>query len=341
VYYGIIFLFFATCMTVAGFYLRGKYFENTTHILSYSLEETIETFEDYRQNAQDTHIYLRENTLEAFNQLSNEQARAQAEFERQQDEHRNNFENTLSYIESLEQQLADFETERLELMDFLTKRATQIPPIANELRQLVASQEILFEELTYNTAPAPAPPATVGLMSLAYQQVTESEFLTRIDVLLHELQIQRRLIESIEAYSSRMGTYLKNYPTLMPIDGGVITSGFGSRRDPITGISAMHYGVDIPAPGGTPIKASGGGIVVFSGWRSGYGNVIYIDHGNDIETRYAHNSSNSVSEGEQVARGQIIGYVGSTGRSISMHLHYEVLKNGQFTNPVPFITENN
>ncbi|MCL1862477.1 MAG: M23 family metallopeptidase, partial [Defluviitaleaceae bacterium] len=132
---------------------------------------------------------------------------------------------------------------------------------------------------------------------------------------------------------------LSNYPTLMPIIGGRITSGFGSRRDPITGRTAFHEGVDIPAPSGTPIHAAGGGTVSYSGWRGGYGNVVFIDHGSGLQTRYAHNTRNLVTVGQRVERGDVIAYVGSTGRSLSPHLHYEVLRNGNQINPVPFITE--
>ena len=386
VFCGTIFMFFSIFAAVGGFYLRGKYFENLTQKVGFSLEETIENFDGFREFAENTHIDLRNESLQVFSQLTGEHARAQAELEAQKIEHRSDFEATLAYIENLEKLLFEFETERVELLEFLNKRGTQIPPISDAVRELELSQENLYEnlkgetngefvlgashdasarsELTRNMPLLPRVAKTkfeisrgknytqthenshsqttnkVSFLNAAnFSEVSDAELISRLETLAQELKIQHELLKDIESHKSKMGSYLQNYPTLMPVDGGVITSGFGARRDPITGATAFHYAVDIPAPKDTPIRAAGGGIVSFSGWRNGYGNVIYIDHGNGIETRYAHNSQNAAQEGESVSRGQIIGYVGSTGRSISMHLHYEVLRNGQFLNPVPFISE--
>jgi murein DD-endopeptidase MepM/ murein hydrolase activator NlpD len=125
----------------------------------------------------------------------------------------------------------------------------------------------------------------------------------------------------------------------MPIIGGQITSWFGYRTDPINRTRAFHSAVDIPAPAGTNVHASGGGVVTYVGNRSGYGLVIYLDHGNGISTRYSHNSRNLVVEGQRVERGEVIALVGRTGRAISNHLHYEVLRDDRQVDPVPFITE--
>jgi murein DD-endopeptidase MepM/ murein hydrolase activator NlpD len=101
----------------------------------------------------------------------------------------------------------------------------------------------------------------------------------------------------------------------------------------------MHNGIDISAPSGTPILATGGGTVTFSGWQGAYGHKVIIDHGFGIRTVYAHNSRNLVSVGQVVERGDHIANVGSTGNSTGPHVHYEVLVNGTAVNPVNFFLE--
>jgi murein DD-endopeptidase MepM/ murein hydrolase activator NlpD len=180
---------------------------------------------------------------------------------------------------------------------------------------------------------------SVGLLGGAYSPVNEAELQLQLEILAAELQLQQLLFQDLESHKARMENYLRNFPTLMPIDGGRITSFFGFRRDPIHGARTFHEGVDIPVPSGTPIRAAGGGTVIFEGWRGGYGNVVFIDHGGGLTTRYAHNSRHLVYVGQVVERGDIIALVGNTGRSVSPHLHYEVLRDGRQIDPMPFITE--
>ncbi|TPE65054.1 M23 family peptidase [Sandaracinobacter neustonicus] len=118
-----------------------------------------------------------------------------------------------------------------------------------------------------------------------------------------------------------------------PIAGARLTSGFGMRFHPVLGYSRMHKGVDFGAATGTPILASAGGKVVFAGWGGGYGNVVVIDHGKGIRTRYAHMHRIGVKNGQQIAQGQSIGQVGTTGLSTGPHLHYEVWQNGTAVDP--------
>ena len=131
---------------------------------------------------------------------------------------------------------------------------------------------------------------------------------------------------------------------LWPLPGYYrLTSLFGYRIHPITGKAHSHTGIDIPAPGGTPIQACKSGQVVTSAYHSSYGNYVVIDHGNGNSTLYAHMSSRAVSEGQMVSQGQTIGAVGDTGNTSGPHLHYEVRRNGQRTDPeayypnLPFI----
>ncbi|MCB1999351.1 MAG: M23 family metallopeptidase [Rhodoferax sp.] len=126
-------------------------------------------------------------------------------------------------------------------------------------------------------------------------------------------------------------------PTQKPLADGNLGSNFGWRIDPITGRSALHTGLDFQADKGTPILAAAGGIVVVQEYHSAYGNMVEIDHGNDLVTRYAHASSVFVKKGDLVRRGQKIAAVGSTGRSTGAHLHFEVLVSGVPQDPQKFL----
>lgn len=127
-------------------------------------------------------------------------------------------------------------------------------------------------------------------------------------------------------------------PSDMPVKGSALTSSFGTRTDPFKKRRAMHAGIDLAGPIGTPILATADGKVIRANYnRGGYGNVIDVDHGNGIITRYAHLSKLQVRKGDVVSRGQQIGKMGSTGRSTGSHLHYEVRIDGKPVNPLPFM----
>lgn len=126
-------------------------------------------------------------------------------------------------------------------------------------------------------------------------------------------------------------------PSIWPLTGW-ISSGFGTRRDPFTGGSDFHPGLDISGNSGQEIQAPADGTILDASYNGNYGNLVTIDHGFGITTRYAHLSRFAATPGHQVRRGQVIGYVGSTGRSTSSHLHYEVLVNGQLTNPLRLLS---
>lgn len=126
-------------------------------------------------------------------------------------------------------------------------------------------------------------------------------------------------------------------PSLRPIERMSLSSSYGMRVHPITGRVARHNGIDIPAPRGTPIYATADGIVGRAQWLGGYGNYVEISHGNSIETRYGHMTRFTVNPGQRVKRGDVIGYVGSTGRSTGNHLHYEVRIDKAPVNPMPFV----
>lgn len=126
-------------------------------------------------------------------------------------------------------------------------------------------------------------------------------------------------------------------PSMQPVDKLVFTSNFGVRSDPFRGTAAMHAGVDIPGAIGTPIYATADGVISHAGRQGGYGNLVQINHGRGIETRYGHLSKILVADNTRVRRGQMIGLMGSTGRSTGSHLHYEVRVDGKAVNPIPFL----
>jgi murein DD-endopeptidase MepM/ murein hydrolase activator NlpD len=127
-------------------------------------------------------------------------------------------------------------------------------------------------------------------------------------------------------------------PTQPPVVGGALGSSFGWRIDPVNGQSALHTGLDFPAGQGTPILAAAGGVVVTQEYHPAYGNMLEIDHGKDLITRYAHASRVLAKKGDLIKRGQKIAEVGSTGRSTGSHLHFEVLVQGVFQDPQKFLT---
>jgi murein DD-endopeptidase MepM/ murein hydrolase activator NlpD len=129
-------------------------------------------------------------------------------------------------------------------------------------------------------------------------------------------------------------------PSRMPLAGAVLTSNFGMRNHPVLGGSRKHNGIDLAAPTGTPVYATGDGIVSRADWFSSYGLYISIEHGASLQTRYAHLSRLAVAEGDTVRKGDLIGYVGSTGRSTGPHLHYEVRVDGLAVNPIPYMMVN-
>ncbi|MDA0201036.1 MAG: M23 family metallopeptidase [Bacteroidetes bacterium] len=166
----------------------------------------------------------------------------------------------------------------------------------------------------------------------------------RIEVLTKQVVIQSRSLEELESLAKSKEDLLGAMPSIQPIhknDLKRMASGFGYRTDPFTKKRRFHQGMDFTAPTGTPIYASGDGIVGRADNRSpGYGKHIRIDHGFGYVSLYAHLSSYNVKRRQKVKRGDIIGYVGSTGRSVGPHLHYEIFKDGRRVNPLNYYSGN-
>jgi len=156
--------------------------------------------------------------------------------------------------------------------------------------------------------------------------------------LINELQKARQDVEEIKNYLRMQKDVYLSKPKGHPVNDCRMTSSYGMRSDPLDNDMRFHSGVDLACERGTPIYATADGIVSHSGLTPGSGYAVVLEHGLGFSTIYAHNERNAVKVGEQVRRGDIIGYVGSTGRSTGPHVHYEVLKDGKNVNPVPYLT---
>lgn len=163
----------------------------------------------------------------------------------------------------------------------------------------------------------------------------------KLDQLAHQLYIQALSYEDLAGLIQTKEERIKNIPAISPLSSKQmkrpIGSGFGIRLHPIYGDFRMHTGIDLNAPIGTPIYATGNGVVESAEWESGYGYAVVIDHGFGYKTRYAHCSKLLVTAGQKVTRGKEIAKVGNTGASTGSHVHYEVMVKGQFDNPAKYI----
>lgn len=160
----------------------------------------------------------------------------------------------------------------------------------------------------------------------------------RIDKLSAEATRQEQSLQELQAYFQDQKLLLASTPSVWPVRG-FVTSDFGVRIDPYTADRVMHAGLDIAGPHGKDVVAPSDGTVVFAGLEGGYGNVLVVDHGYGIKTRYGHLAAIKVKAGERVQRGQVVAALGNTGRSTGPHLHYEVRVNGVPQNPRKFILE--
>jgi murein DD-endopeptidase MepM/ murein hydrolase activator NlpD len=177
-----------------------------------------------------------------------------------------------------------------------------------------------------------------GPLLLAQPQTTR-ELDEALDRLGRHLDFRADSLTAIEAQLLDEQVRRSLLPTITPILGNHVGSGFGWRVDPIVGVGAMHEGLDFVADIGTPVVAAAGGVVVVADKHPQYGNMIEIDHGNNFTTRYAHLSKMAVKEGQVVKRGKEIGLSGNSGRSTGPHLHFEVRYNGIAQNPTRFLQQ--
>ena len=166
-----------------------------------------------------------------------------------------------------------------------------------------------------------------------------SETYKRFEKLKHQLDVEQQSFDELASTIETKRSMWASRPAIQPIDNKDLQklhTTFGLRFHPLLGYTRPHKGLDFTASDGTPVYATGDGKVATSYYSNTFGNVVYLDHGFNFETRYAHLSKYIVEAGQRIKRGQVIGYVGSTGTSVSPHLHYEVLFKNEQINPINF-----
>ena len=249
------------------------------------------------------------------------------------------------YFETPKDRLQAREIENLKLnYSILNKKMDQI----NNVIDAIAERDNNLYRVYFNKAAIPDSVRQAGLTGVARYKLLEgynnSQLVTsttkRIDVLTKELVIQSKSLDDILKLAEAKSDFLAAIPAIQPVRNENLkqmASGFGYRTDPFTKVKKMHEGMDFTAKTGSPTYATGDGVVTRAdNSASGYGNHIVIRHGFGYETLYAHLSKYKARAGQRVKRGDIIGYVGSTGRSEAPHLHYEVHKDGKVVNPINF-----
>lgn len=189
------------------------------------------------------------------------------------------------------------------------------------------------EEFRFDQPPAQGGP----LVTLAAQEMSVNSLEQQLNQLTQAVNDRSDKLLALETMLLQNQLSYRLLPSIAPITEGFYSSNFGWRLDPFTGANAMHEGVDYMVQAGTAIRASAGGVVAYSDLHPQYGNMVEVDHGNDIVTRYAHASRLLVKAGQVVRRGEKIAEVGSTGRSTGNHLHFEVRYKGTAQNPVRFL----
>ena len=226
----------------------------------------------------------------------------------------------------------------------LNKKMDQV----DEVLESVAERDNNLYRVFFNSSPIPEEQRKAGFGGVnrykALEGYDNSELVVsttkRVDVISKELVIQSKSLDEILKLAKEKEKLLVAIPAIQPVKNENLksmASGFGYRSDPFTKIRKFHAGMDFSAKTGTPIYATGDGVVERAdNTASGYGNHIVIRHGFGYETLYGHLSKYKVRAGQKVKRGDVIGYVGSTGRSEAPHLHYEVHKNGEVVNPLNF-----
>jgi hypothetical protein len=225
----------------------------------------------------------------------------------------------------------------------LNKKLKVIEEITND----IANRDNNIYRLYFETNPIPLEQRKAGFGGVnRYKDLegfSNSEMIIsttkKLENLSKQLKIQSESLDEIVALAKNKEEMLASIPAIMPVKKGTLTrmaSGYGMRMHPTLKYRKMHEGMDFSAKRGTPIYASGNGTVIRAQRSATYGNVVYIDHGYGYITRYAHMNKLKTHKGKKVKRGEIIGLVGNTGRSVAPHLHYEVRYNGNAVNPMGY-----
>lgn len=223
----------------------------------------------------------------------------------------------------------------------LDKRYAQLEEVMYDIQ----SRDDKIYRTIFETAPIPVEQRYPFMSdNKSYVELSDGEVVKLLNGIQHRadklcvgLAMQSRSFDTIAGLVGKKNDMLRSIPAIRPLPNMYqISSGFGRRYHPILKVLRPHTGIDIAASKGTPVYATADGVVSHANPGSGYGNTVVINHGYSYQTLYAHLSRKAVRPGERVTRGQVIGYVGSTGLSSGPHLHYEVIKGGVRVNPVHY-----
>lgn len=225
----------------------------------------------------------------------------------------------------------------------LNEIKTRLETITNSVDSLAGEEEMIRARVNLPPLGKDVRRAGIGgLMPLEGQVIGDErveELLRSLDQIERELSVQRQSFNDIREKIVTNEQVLAHIPSIIPLKNGRFTDGFGYRRDPFTGQRRFHYGADFAAPLGTPVYATADGRVVKARRIAGMGNTVEIDHGYDYRTLYGHMRDFEVRRGQKVKRGDLIGFVGNTGRSTGPHLHYEIRVNNRPVNPLDYFYE--
>ncbi len=220
----------------------------------------------------------------------------------------------------------------------LTAKVASLQAQVNRLNmvgeRLIDAADLPAEQFNLRQVPAMGGPVQTTIEQSLF---AVSDVLARMSELEQDLQHEQSRFSLLESLDLNHHIGLTSQLSGRPVHSGYLSSAFGVRTDPFTGEPAIHQGVDFAGDEGSPIVATAGGIVTWSGERFGYGRMVEIEHAGGYRTRYAHAKAVNVQIGQLVDKGQQVAVLGNTGRSTGPHVHYEVLKNGKQINPQAFI----
>ena len=249
------------------------------------------------------------------------------------------------YIESPKEKALKRELENAQLQfELLNKKMDQ----AQEVLANVEERDNAIYRIYFGANPIPEEQRKAGFGGINRYKNLEGydnskliiETNKRMDILQKQIVVQSKSLDEIAKLAEEKEKFLATIPAIQPVNNDQLTrmaSGYGYRTDPFTKVRKFHYGMDFTAPRGTPVYASGDGVVKRAdASATGYGKHIRIDHGFGYVSLYAHLYKYNVRKNQKVKRGDLIGFVGSTGRSEAPHLHYEIFKDGERINPINF-----
>ncbi|MFT4807755.1 MAG: murein DD-endopeptidase MepM/ murein hydrolase activator NlpD [Arenicella sp.] len=215
----------------------------------------------------------------------------------------------------------------------LADMQTQIQRLDALGSRLVEQAKLNPDEFSFNQMPSMGGPLDSSPVDIQVQDVLLSKMTSMIE------KIQNKAQELTALESIMLSHHIEDESRLegKPISTGWLSSYYGIRKDPFNGLPSMHKGLDFAGKEGEPVLATGAGIITWSGSRYGYGNLVEIDHGDGLVTRYGHNRAVNVKIGDVVTKGQTIAELGNTGRSTGAHVHYEVIHKGKQQDPLPYV----